>query len=178
MLEQVFAWVVVLLLVLIVGSCIAGGGYEMATLRDELTNDPVGLGYTLLLAAGSVNQVATLLNEPRYDALGSILITPLLEWIAAHGIMARLRTAAAGDSAEIASIAEVALMLVSNPNIPALDLSRPRVQQMLATLTQAGVIPQAAHDELLQLATIRVSRAQQLGLGTVTSDDVSKAMEG
>ena len=68
-------------------------------------------------------------------------------------------------------------MLVANPNIPALDLSRPRVQQMLATLTAAGVITPAAHDELLELATVHVSRAQKLGLGTVTADDVSRAME-
>lgn len=146
-------------------------------LVDELDHDPTGLGYAPLLAAGSANQVAALLNEPRFDALGSVLITPLLEWIAAWGIMARLRAAAAGDNAEIASIAEVALMLVSNPNIPALDLSRPRVQTMLAALTQAGVIDQSAHDELLQLAAVRVSRAAQLGLGMVTADDVSRAQE-
>ena len=148
------------------------------TLRDELTNDPAGLGYAPLLAAGSANQVAAMLNEPRYDALGSVPITPLLEWIAAHGVMARLRAAAARDNAEIASIAEVALMLVSNPNIPALDLSRPRVQAMLAALTQAGVITQGAHDELLALATVHVSRAHQLGLGHISADDVSMAVEG
>lgn len=146
-------------------------------LIQELDYDPAGIGYAPLLAAGSANQVADLLNEPRYDAFGSVPITPLLEWIAAHGIMARLRAAAAGDNAEIASIAEVALMLVSNPNIPALDLSRPRVQAMLTALTQAGVIPQEAHDELLSLATVQQSRAHQLGLGTVTADDVSRAVE-
>ena len=146
-------------------------------LRDELTNDPESMGYDPMLAAGSHNAVAALLNEPRYETLGSIPITPLLEWIAAHGIMARLRAAAAGENAQIAGIAEVALMLVSNPNIPALDLSRPRVQTMLLTLTVAGVIPHEAHDELLALATVHVSRAQQLGLGTVTADDVSRATE-
>jgi len=147
-------------------------------LRDELTNDPAGLGYAPLVAAGSHNAIAAALNEPRYDALGSVPITPMLEWIAAYGIMARLRAAAAGSDAQIASIAEVALMLVSNPNIPALDLSRPRVQTMLDALMQAGVIPQDAYAEVLALATIRTSRAHQLGLGTVTADDVSRAMEG
>jgi hypothetical protein len=148
------------------------------TLHDELSKDPQALGYAPLLAAGSANGVADLLNAPRYDALGKVGITPLLEWIAAYGVMARLRAAATGENAQVASIAEVALMLVSNPNIPALDLSRPRVQQMLGALTQAGVIPQEAHAELLALATVRVSRAQQLGFGTVTADDISRAMEG
>lgn len=149
----------------------------MNELRDELANDPEGLGYASLLAAGSDNRVADLLNEQRYETLGSVAMTPLLEWIAQYGVMARLRAAAAGENAQVASIAEVALMLVSNPNIPALDMSRPRVQQMLLVLTTAGVIPQEAHDELLQLATVQQSRAQQLGMERVSADDIGRARE-
>jgi len=147
-------------------------------LRNELTTDPAGLGYAPLLAAGSANQVADLLNASTQQGLGSVLITPLLEWIAAHGIMARLRAAAAGEDADVASIAEVALMLVSNPNIPALDLSRPRVQAMLGALTLASVIPADAQAELLGMATTYVSRAQVLGWAYVSADDVSRAVEG
>lgn len=150
---------------------------DYAALRDELTADPAGMGYAPLLAAGSANQVADLLNESSQEGLGSVPITPLLEWIAAHGIMARLRAAAARPDADVASIAEVALMLVSNPNIPALDLSRPRVQAMLGALAQAGVIPAAAQAELLGMATTYVSRGWVLGLGYVSADDVSRAME-
>lgn len=43
----------------------------MSELRNELIMDPHGLGYAPLLAAGSANQVAALLNEPRYEALAS-----------------------------------------------------------------------------------------------------------
>lgn len=151
---------------------------DYTALRNELSTDPAKLGYAPLLASGSANQVATLLNASTQQGLGSVPITPLLEWIAAHGIMARLRTAASGSDAQVASIAEVALMLVSNPNIPALDLSRARVQAMLSALTQAGVIPADAQAELLGMAMTYVSRAQVLGLGYVSADDVSKAMEG
>ena len=148
------------------------------TLHDELTNDPEGLGYAPLLAAGSANAIADLLNAPHYDALGKVGITPMLVWIAKHGVMARLRAAAAGDNAQIASIAEVAMLLVQNPNISAIDFGLSDVQAMLAALAQAGVIPQDAYTEVLTLATVHVSRAQQLGLGTVSADDVSRAMEG
>ena len=150
---------------------------DYTALRQELTTDPAKLGYGPLLAAGSANRVADLLNAPTQAGLGSVPITPLLEWIAAHGIMARLRAAAASSDAAVASIAEVALMLVSNPNIPALDLSRPRVQAMLGALAQAGVIPADAQAELMGMATTYVSRAEVLGLGAVSADDVSKAME-
>ena len=151
---------------------------DYTALRAELTTDPAKLGYGPLLAAGSANRVADLLNARTQAGLGSVPITPLLEWIAAHGVMARLRAAAAGSNEQVASIAEVALMLVSNPNIPALDLSRVRVQQMLGALTQAGVIPTEAQTELLGMATTYVSRAEVLGLGWVSADDVSRAMEG
>jgi hypothetical protein len=66
---------------------------------------------------------------------------------------------------------------VSNPNIPALDLSRVRVQQMLGALTAAAVIPVDAQAELMGMATTYVSRAQVLGMGYVSADDVSRAME-
>jgi hypothetical protein len=148
----------------------------MSALYDELTNDPEALGYAAMLAAGSHNAIAAALNMARYPALGSVDITPLLEWIAAHGIMARLRTAASGNDAALASIAEVALMLVSNPNIPALDLSRPRVQAMLGALYAGGVVTEAAYNELLSMAAVQVSRAAVLGLGTVTADDVSRTV--
>ena len=150
---------------------------DYSTLHSELVNDPEALGYQSPLSAGAHNQVADLLNEPRFGALGSVPITPLLEWIAKYGVMARLRAAAAGSDPEIASIAEVALMLVNNPNIPALELGRERVQQMLGALTQAEVIPQEANDELIGMATTQRSRAAMLGLGWVSASDVSKAME-
>jgi hypothetical protein len=145
-------------------------------LHDELTNDPAGIGYAPALAAGSHNVVAALLNAPQFDALGSVGITPMLIWIAKYGVMARLRAAAAGDNPQIASIAEVAALLVQNPNISAIDFSLPDVQAMLAALAQAGVISAEAYQEVVALATVHVSRAQQLGLGTVSADDVSRAM--
>lgn len=149
----------------------------MGILHDELINDPNGIGYADPIAAGSHNVLADLLNTPRYGELGSVGITPMLEWIAAWGIMARLRAAVNGPDQSLASIAEVALMLVSNPNISSIDFSRPRVQQMLTVLATAGVFPQDAYDELEMLATTQVSRAKQLGLGTVTIDDISRALE-
>lgn len=151
---------------------------DYTALRQELTTDPAKLGYGPLLAAGSANRVADLLNAPTQAAYGKVEVTPLLEWIAAHGVMARLRAAAAGGNEQVASIAEVALMLVSNPNIPALDLSRPRVQAMLGALATANVIPADANAELLAMAAVSVSRATVLGWGYVSADDVSRAMEG
>jgi len=147
-------------------------------LRTEIQTDPAQLGYGPAVATGSHNQVAALLNEQRYPAYGKVEITPVLIWLAKWGIMPRLRAAMQSDNPAIAGIAEVAMMLVSNPNIPALDVGLPEVQQMLTALVQAGVIPLEASDELLNLAATKQSRAEVLGFGTITADDVSRALEG
>ncbi len=151
---------------------------DLDALRTEIQTDPDQLGYAPAVATGSANQVAAIINAPRYAAYGPIPITPVLIWLAKWGIMPRLREATQGADKQIAGIAEVALLLVQNPNIPALDVSLPAVQQMLTALVLAGVIPIEASDELLALAPIQQSRAEQLGLGTVTADDVSRALEG
>lgn len=150
---------------------------NIEALRTEIIMDPEQLGYQAAVATGSDNQVAALLNAPRYPAYGKVEITPVLIWLAKWGIMPRLRAAAAGENVDIAGIAEVALMLVSNPNIPSLDVSLPAVQQMLTALVMAGVVPMEASEELLTTAAIQRSRAEILGLGTVTADQVAKALE-
>jgi hypothetical protein len=151
---------------------------DTQALHSEIINDPAGLGYAADVATGSANHVADLLNAPRYDAYGKVLITPVLIWLAKYGIMPRLRAATQGDDKAIAGIAEVAMMLVSNPNIPALDVGLLDVQVMIDHLVTAGVIPVDAASELMDLATVKRSRAEVLGLGVVTADDVSRALEG
>jgi|MGYP001001554848 hypothetical protein len=150
----------------------------MTTLYYELTTDPEALGYAPLIAAGSHNRVAEILNRPRYAALGKIGIAQALIWMAKHGILARLRAAVQGSDPMIASIAEVATMLVSNPNIAEIDLGLTDVQTMLGALVAAEVIPSAAHDELMAIAMVQRSRAEMLFGRTITVDEVSEVLDG
>ena len=147
-------------------------------LRDELTQDPAGLGYAPLLDAGSANQVAAALNEPRYPTDGPITIERLLRWAAKYAVLPRLQAAAQSDNMQVAGIAQVGLLLTQNPNIPVIDLGLADVQQMFGALVQAGVISADERDELFAAGVHLVSRADVLKLGAVTADDVSRAMEG
>ena len=151
---------------------------DLDALRTEIQTDPDKLGYAGALATGSDNQVADLLNMRRYPGYGPVAITPVLIWLAKWGIMPRLRAATQSDKPDIAGIAEVAMMLVSNPNIPALDVGLPEVQQMLSALVIADVIPLAASEELLTQGMVQRSRAEILGMNTVTADQVAQAREG
>ena len=85
--------------------------------------------------------------------------------------------AAQGNSMELAGIAQVGLLLTQNPNIPTIDLGLEDVQQMFAALVQAEVISAAQRDELFASGVHLRSRADVLGLGYVSADDVSRATE-
>ena len=145
-------------------------------LHTEIQTDPDALSYAPFVAAGAHNQVAALLNEPRYPGPGMVPITTVLIWAAKYGVLAKLRAATQSGSAELASIAEVGLLLVSNPNIPAVDLALPDVQQMFGVLVAAGVIAADERDELFAYSIVMRSRADVLGLGTVQAGDVAQAL--
>lgn len=149
---------------------------DYLALRAELREDPAGLNYAPIIGVGSHNIVAALLNIPRYPRPGSVTVSTVLIWAAKHGILAKLRAAAAGENPQVASIAEVALLLVQNPNIPAIDLALPDVQEMFDVLTAAGVIAVEDRDELFLLGTVSLSRADIIGLGIVREDDVARAL--
>jgi hypothetical protein len=149
---------------------------DIAALRNELTTDPAGLGYAPLLDAGSANQVAAALNEPRYPTDGPITIERLLRWAAKYAVLPRLQVAAQSDNIALAGIAQVGLLLTQNPNIPEIDLGLEDVQQMFAALVEAEVISAAQRDELFASGVHLVSRADVLGLGYVSADDISRAV--
>jgi len=151
---------------------------DYTALRTEILTDPVGLGYAPFVEAGSHNMVAALLSGPRYPATGKVDVATALIWIAKHGLMARLRAAAQGDNPQVASIAEVALLLVQNPNIPAIDLALPDVQEMFGVLVAAGVITADERDELFAASIVMQTRAEMLFGRNVSADDVSEALNG
>lgn len=146
-------------------------------LKQELQQDPLRLGYAPLLAVGAANQVADLLNAPRYPTDGPVTIEQVLRWAAKYAVLPRLQVAAQSDNMALAGIAQVGLLLTQNPNIPTIDLGLEDVQQMFAALVQAEVISAAQRDELFAAGVTLRSRADVLGLGTVSADDVTRAME-
>jgi hypothetical protein len=149
----------------------------MSALRDELTRDPEALGYAPMLAAGSHNVVAAALNERRYPADGPITIERLLRWAAKYSVLPKLEIAAANtENIQIAGIAKVGLLIAQKSSITELDLGLEDVQQMFAALVAAGVISADERDELFAAGVRLRSRADLLGLGTVTADDVSRAV--
>lgn len=145
----------------------------IAVLRQELLTDPVGLGYAPLLAEGRDNAVADLLNEPRYQ--GPVSTESLLIWAAKYAVIPALEDAAKSEDRQISGIAKVGLLLTQNPNIPEVKVYLTDVRNMFNALVAAGIITEDQRAELYAQQTRQRSRAEWLGLGSVTADDVARA---
>lgn len=58
------------------------------------------------------------------------------------------------------------------------DVTIPLVGQMCGGLVSAGLITQGQLDTIVGMGTVPASRAEIIGLGTVTAGDVSRALRG
>lgn len=141
-------------------------------LRDELTNDPEGLGYS----GQSDTDTAALINDANRNHRVSLNSRVLLAWSGGGGRLAKLRTAAANDQLPeaVRSAAEAALLLVTRPDTE-LDLSDSAQEGLVDGLVSAGVFLADDKTQLIAMATKQRSRADELGLGRPRPSDVQKA---
>ena len=147
----------------------------MSTLADELATDPSALGYKAPLDAGNHQEVAAILNEPRYDTVGAARIssTTLLRWGAQNGRIDALKQAVDSHTdAGVRSIADAALRMIQRADT-GLELGTD--DAMVQALVDAGVFTAADKTSLEALSTAKISRAAQLGLGRVTHQEVRNA---
>lgn len=142
-------------------------------LKQELLQDPEGIGYLALLESGAHNVIEEVLNQKQYTRYGTVGIDKTLIWLAKYGVLPRLRAASNGVNTEVASIAEIAILMVQNPNIASIDLGNTEVQTMFDVLVSAGVIQINEKDDLFAQSEVLKSRSEVLGLGFVSSGDIA-----
>jgi hypothetical protein len=144
---------------------------QQQVLRDEISNDPKGLGYALHLP-DSPGLVIDLLNMLTDTALGPLRSTTAKAW-AANGPYARIV-----DASYDASNPCRASCLVIRDSFACGDsihVEDPELQAMLAVWVQHGVATQTEVDALYARAQQPVSRATKLGLGEVSVCDLIEA---
>jgi len=141
-------------------------------LQKELQEDPTGKGYAALLP-DSPGRVADLLNAQTEQMVKSRFITE-------RGIMSRCQNgneildALENASANNSAIRRALKFLGQEAG---LDIGDKYTQGMIARLPTDGVIDQAWADQLKSLALQPASRAEVLGLPSVTDLHVVKALE-
>lgn len=156
---------------------------DLAELQSELTVDPLGRGYAGMDAA----QAAASLNTPNRSRFIAISGPALLRWAAAgadvaNNIPARIvRIKLASERAApfdglnfVAQGYAAAAVAAINASMP-LSYDDATVRDMIAQLATDGVLTSGEADDLAALGTETISRAAELGLGTVKAGHIEQA---
>lgn len=137
---------------------------NFTVLKDEITNDPLGRGYT------GMSNVAVVvdLNTVYRPKLGSLTMSQVREWagVNARGfnIMSGISNTALSDQQRnVCYIADKFIGTDAGELDPANNLHVGMIQELVA----AGIITSADKNALVTKATINISRATELGLDRV-----------
>ena len=146
---------------------------DTALLRAELTQDPAGLGYAPLVAAGDDVAVADALNAVRQGIQVPCLVERhrVKTLLYGTGEMLGIKSGTSGE-------ARLAAMYLDDPDYQNVDLGLPVVQGLLSALLSGGVLSQGTVDTIQVMGQRPGSRAEQLGLEPVTHLDVARALRG
>lgn len=149
------------------------------SLQAEISTDPMGIGYAAWLP-DSPGTVRELLNAKTFSLPQSIAVREI-EIIGLHpdgpvagdAVLAKLEAFSA-TAHPLARIVARALKALGQPE--GLDLGTESVQAMLTLLGQADALTVAEADALKSIANQPASRAEVLGLGSVTVEQVIGAI--
>jgi len=133
-------------------------------LKNEILNDPNNLGYAPLVAAGTDQFVADILNDPSKGGTKN------------RGVVASFEVVNAIDPAEwVALTAQEKQRLQFITGAGEVDVSNNNIVNMFKAMFAAGTVTRAA---LIALALRPASRAEALGLAAVSNSDIAKALRG
>ena len=124
-------------------------------------------------------EIAAALNAPGVSTRRAVSLSALLAAAALNGSYAAVKAAAESEAApaQVRGVCASVLVLLSGV-FQEINLDDARVQASLGTLAQAGVLTAAQMAEIDGLADVPGrSRAQELGLGTVTVEDILAARD-
>ena len=124
-------------------------------------------------------EIAAALNAVSATTRRAVSLSALLETAALNGSYAAVKAAAESEAspAQVRGVCASVLVLMSGV-FQEINLDDARVQASLGTLTQAGVLSDAQMAEIDALADVPGrSRAQELGLATVTEQDILDARD-
>jgi hypothetical protein len=154
---------------------------NLTTLATELTNDPLARGYSGMTAA----QAAASLNTANRPSATTVLI-PSAELLAWSGGGAsddpavkcryeRIQEAAGSHASNVVRGACLAALGMIERDDTGLDLSKSDRVGMLDALVSGGVLTAGEKTEVVAMGTPLISRAQELGLGTIGDGHVKSA---
>ena len=144
---------------------------NIAILKSEIDSDPLGRGYSGM----DDTAVAVDLNTAYRTKKEPISSAELLAWSASDARLQNIKDAAEnGATDDLKSLAQAAYLIVTRDGTT-LDLNLADRVAMLDSLVAAGVLTAADRTSLDSLATVSISRAEELSVGRVRAGDVIQA---
>jgi len=144
---------------------------NIALLKSEIDSDPLGRGYSGM----DDTAVAVDLNTAYRTKKEPISSAELLAWSASDARLQNIKNAAEnGATDDLKSLAQAAYLIVTRDGTT-LDLNLADRVAMLDSLVAAGVLTAADRTSLDALATVSISRAEELAIGRVRAGDVIQA---
>ena len=144
---------------------------NIAILKSEIDSDPLGRGYSGM----DDTAVAVDLNTAYRTKKEPISSAELLAWSASDARLQNIKNAAEnGATDDLKSLAQAAYLIVTRDGTT-LDLNLADRLAMLDSLVAAGVLTADDRTSLDALATVSISRAEELAIGRVRAGDVIQA---
>lgn len=141
------------------------------TIKLEIDGDPLSLGYSGM----SDSAVALSLNQEVRNKLQPIGSAELLAWSAGNARLQKIKTSAeSGVDDTIKSIAHAAYLMITRSDTM-LDLNLADRVALLDALVSYDVLTVEDKTSLESLATVAISRGEELGVGFVRAGEVAQA---
>lgn len=145
---------------------------DYTLLKQELLNDPASLGY----AGKSSQEKADIINARNISKQRSMMITfrgfyeqRNLGPTMAAAVLGKIRARAAANDQVMYDVEK---MLYSERGM---DIGEPSTSVMIDAYVNAGVFTSAEGNALKNISKVFVTRAEQLGISSVTPEDVDIA---
>jgi len=144
---------------------------RIQAIKTELDTDPLGLTYSEL----DDTAVAVSLNEKTRSKLEPISSAELLAWSASNARLQKIKTAVeSGADDTIKSVAQAAYLMITRDDTT-LDLNLADRVALLDALVSYSVLTAEDKTSLESLATVAISRGEEIGVGLVRAGDVIQA---
>ena len=134
----------------------------MSPLYLELTSGPLSSQILPLLASGDDLSIYNALHIKNIPVISDISSNDFADWAAGNGLRAVIQDKSNATGDLLRSSALALLDLLQGNLQQSLRLSKPTIQSLFQGWVTLGAITQAQHDSLILMATVLVSRADQL----------------
>lgn len=144
--------------------------------KTEIQTGPLATELAPHVTAGNDGAVVALLNAKTIDAVRSVGRHVFVRWAAKSGMRATMQDVSADTTSPLRSSALALLDIIQGGGDSGIDFADADNISMLAAWVALSKLTQAHSDELLALATIKISRAEQFSGREATIYDIANAL--